>query len=356
MSLDQAPFYCRLCLFRRFKREELDKHVSSFRRHQLVLQEKNIPDSPDFLVSNPTPYSITDRDVAILSAEDSQRHWISISKKQDILSQAMQSALPDLSPISNFPLSPFLQTMSPSQPTRPTPLQTELPTQLRQQQPITYINLSDCVGPLQQLMNVLGTSTNPTLAPNQATLTNPPPPNVQSSPAIQQESLNQEDPLNSLPTIDECRALAPEATSDTSSSSSSSSSLSSASSTSSAERHKELMSVLSQINTNLQNLHSEIHKQYQFNYNFARSMTDLTDILRHQHQSTQSAADRHPPTSLRVESAHNNHQHHPDHSTSQTSTIRHHHRDRSPLRSRNNEARHEKENHRERRFVHHRMY
>ncbi|KAH3769210.1 hypothetical protein DPMN_170462 [Dreissena polymorpha] len=46
MSLDQAPFYCRLCLFRCFKREELDKHFSSFRRHQLVLQEKEHTGQP----------------------------------------------------------------------------------------------------------------------------------------------------------------------------------------------------------------------------------------------------------------------------------------------------------------------
>ncbi|KAH3855214.1 hypothetical protein DPMN_097778 [Dreissena polymorpha] len=68
MSLGQAPYYCRLCLFRCFKREELEKHVHSFRRHALVLQEKNNPESPEFLVSNPFPYPITDRDVAALSA------------------------------------------------------------------------------------------------------------------------------------------------------------------------------------------------------------------------------------------------------------------------------------------------
>ncbi|KAH3736362.1 hypothetical protein DPMN_042925 [Dreissena polymorpha] len=124
MSLDQAPYYCRLCLFRCFKREELEKHVHSFRRHALVLQEKNIPDSPEFLVSNQSPYLITDRDVAVLSAEESKRHWLSISKKPDILSQAIQSVLPDLSPVSNWPLSPFLQQSSPAQPSRLTPLQT----------------------------------------------------------------------------------------------------------------------------------------------------------------------------------------------------------------------------------------
>ncbi|KAH3839967.1 hypothetical protein DPMN_113407 [Dreissena polymorpha] len=105
ISLDQAPYYCRLCLFRCFKRKELEKHFHSFRRFNLVLQEKNIPDSPEFLVSNPSPYLITDRHAAVISAEESKRNLLSISKKPDILSQAIQSVLPDLSPISNLSLS-----------------------------------------------------------------------------------------------------------------------------------------------------------------------------------------------------------------------------------------------------------
>ncbi|KAH3859362.1 hypothetical protein DPMN_102081 [Dreissena polymorpha] len=175
MSLDQAPYYCRLCLFRCSKREELEKHVYSFRRHKVVLKEKNIPDSPEFLASNPSPYLITDREVAALSAKESKHHWLSISKKPDILSQAIQSVLPDLSPISNLPLSPFIQQSSPAQPHRVTSLQTV------QHQPITNVNLSECVGPLQQLINAIGTSTNsPTPAPNQLTPTSLPPSNTQN--------------------------------------------------------------------------------------------------------------------------------------------------------------------------------
>ncbi|KAH3813568.1 hypothetical protein DPMN_142029 [Dreissena polymorpha] len=168
MSLDQAPYYCRLCLFRCFKCEELEKHVHSF-RHALVLREKNIPNSPEFLVSNPSPYLISDRDVAVLSAEESNRHWLSNSKKPDILSQAIQSMLPDLSPVSNWPLSPFLPQSSPAQPSRLTPLQTFQP------QPITDVNLSEYIGPLQQLINAIGTYTNsPTPAPNQTYPDQPP--------------------------------------------------------------------------------------------------------------------------------------------------------------------------------------
>jgi hypothetical protein len=353
MSLDQAPYYCRLCLFRCFKREELEKHVHSFRRHNLVLQEKNIPDSPEFLVSNSSPYLITDRDVAALSAEDSKRHWLSISKKPDILSQAIQSVLPDLSPISNFPLSPFLHQFSPAQPSRVTPLQTV------QTQPITYVNLSECVGPLQQLINAIGTSTNsPMPAPNQLILTSLPPSNTAQTEAPQ-VIIDQEDPLNTLPTIDECRALAPETTPDSSSSSgSSSSSSSSASSNSSVKRHTELMSVLSEINNNLKHLNSEINKQYRFNCDFTKSMADLTDILRSQNQPTQPAADCQPPT-YHPDSSHSNHHHRHDLSATETSTVRYtQHRDRSPLRPRNHDSRdrHEKENYRDRRFVHRRMY
>ncbi|KAH3853926.1 hypothetical protein DPMN_096464 [Dreissena polymorpha] len=105
MRLNQAPFNYRLCLFRCFKQEELEKHVSSFRRHQLVLQKKNMPDSPDFLVSKSTPYSITDRDFALLSVEESKRHWISISKKTSFLKQCSPT-FHNLVPSATF-LSPL---------------------------------------------------------------------------------------------------------------------------------------------------------------------------------------------------------------------------------------------------------
>ncbi|KAH3893782.1 hypothetical protein DPMN_017933 [Dreissena polymorpha] len=64
------------------------------------------------------------------------------------MSQAKQSVLPDLSPISNLPLSPFLQQSSPAQPFRVTPLQTF------HHQLITYVTLSVCIGPLQQLIDI----------------------------------------------------------------------------------------------------------------------------------------------------------------------------------------------------------
>ncbi|KAH3876476.1 hypothetical protein DPMN_000320 [Dreissena polymorpha] len=206
MSLDQAPYHCRLCLFRCSKREELEKHVHSFRRHALVLQEKNIPESPEFLVSNPSPYLITDRNVAVLSAEESKRHWLSISKKPNILSQAIQSVLPDPSPFSNWPLSPLQSSQA--HPSILNPLQTFQP------KPITDVNLSECIGPLQQLINAIGTSTNsPTPAPNQLTLTSLPPSHTAQTEAPQ-AIINQENPFNTLPTIEECRVLAPETTSD----------------------------------------------------------------------------------------------------------------------------------------------
>ncbi|KAH3696266.1 hypothetical protein DPMN_083731 [Dreissena polymorpha] len=218
---------------------------------------------------------ITDRDIAVLSAEESKHHWLSISKKPDILSKAIPSVLPDVSPINNLPLSPFLQQSSPAQQSRGIPLQTF------HHQPITYVNLLGCIGPLQQLINVIGSSTNsPTPAPNQLTLINLPTSNTAQTEAPI-AIINQKDPLTTLPTIDECRALASETTSDSSSSSGSSSS---PSSNSSVKRHNELMAVLSEINNNLQHLNSEINKQYWFNCDFIKSMADLTDILRSQNK------------------------------------------------------------------------
>ncbi|KAH3846948.1 hypothetical protein DPMN_089256 [Dreissena polymorpha] len=119
------------------------------------------------------------------------------------------------------------------------------------------------------------------------------------------------------------------------------------------------MAVLADINNNLKNIHTEINKQYRFNCDFTKSMADLTDILRSKNQPTQPAAECHPQTYHHQDSSHSNKHHRLDYSATETSTVRYQQqRDRSPLRPRHHDSRdrHDKENHRDGRFVHRRKY
>jgi len=92
MALDEVPFYCTLCQFRAFKREELEQHTTSFKRHKAVREEKQVEDCPRMLVTCKEPYVITRKDIMPLSAEESKRHWAS-RQQEDILQQALSAAL-----------------------------------------------------------------------------------------------------------------------------------------------------------------------------------------------------------------------------------------------------------------------
>ncbi|KAH3818167.1 hypothetical protein DPMN_119763 [Dreissena polymorpha] len=81
LSLDQAPFHCKLCLFRCFQFRDLQRHVKNFPRHRMLLQEKGVEDSESYLVRNPNPYTVGPRDVAPVA--------------EDTLSQAVDMAFPD---------------------------------------------------------------------------------------------------------------------------------------------------------------------------------------------------------------------------------------------------------------------
>ncbi len=52
VSLNAVPFYCKWCLFRSFKREDLEKHVHSYPRHKAVLREKGVHEDVDYLIEN----------------------------------------------------------------------------------------------------------------------------------------------------------------------------------------------------------------------------------------------------------------------------------------------------------------
>ena len=69
LSLDQAP-YCKICLFRSFKLEDLRRHTTSFPRHKTILKEKGLEESDDFLIKNTNPHTVGPRDVAPVKEKD----------------------------------------------------------------------------------------------------------------------------------------------------------------------------------------------------------------------------------------------------------------------------------------------
>ena len=100
MTLEQAPFYCKLCFFRCFKWEQLVDHITSYRRHIAMAHKGNVVNHSDFLVRNTQAYKISQLDYCALSAEDSINHFLSVSRAAEAakkeLPLAVRQCLPDL--------------------------------------------------------------------------------------------------------------------------------------------------------------------------------------------------------------------------------------------------------------------
>ena len=69
LSLTQVPYYCKLCLFRCQKREQLDHHVDVHKRHKLMAEKRNIKDRSVCLVAKAKPHVFGPGDYMVLSSE-----------------------------------------------------------------------------------------------------------------------------------------------------------------------------------------------------------------------------------------------------------------------------------------------
>ncbi|KAH3851868.1 hypothetical protein DPMN_094355 [Dreissena polymorpha] len=56
--LDQAPFYCSLCLFRCSSREALNKHVTDYKRHAVFAPMQGGEDQSRYLIENTHPKEV----------------------------------------------------------------------------------------------------------------------------------------------------------------------------------------------------------------------------------------------------------------------------------------------------------
>ena len=76
VSLDEIPYYCRLCLFRCQRHEQLIQHITNYARHREMAAKRNITDHTPFLVTSPNPHQFSDLDYMKLTPEASLRFFL----------------------------------------------------------------------------------------------------------------------------------------------------------------------------------------------------------------------------------------------------------------------------------------
>lgn len=97
VPLEEAPFYCTLCLFRCQRQKELTKHVRGFVPHlnrQEALEKLGPVDAKLFLKQSTKPYAIQESDMVRLSREESESIWQERSKL--VFRNVQNAALPSL--------------------------------------------------------------------------------------------------------------------------------------------------------------------------------------------------------------------------------------------------------------------
>ncbi|MEW8544497.1 MAG: hypothetical protein AB2693_13280 [Candidatus Thiodiazotropha sp.] len=125
LGLDQAPFYCSLCLFRSTEKKPLLEHVFRHSRHRQEAQNKNIVDSTPYLKESQNPYKMGSADLRQLSQEESLKIFLQKMQQtqedrsqRDLLGKAFDEVFPhgieDLeSVVQETPsLPPSLQTQN----------------------------------------------------------------------------------------------------------------------------------------------------------------------------------------------------------------------------------------------------
>ena len=78
LALEEVPFYCRLCLFRCQRQEQLTNHVTAHKRHVEMATKRQITDHESCLVSNAKPHIMGPMDYVALSPEASLTHFLNV--------------------------------------------------------------------------------------------------------------------------------------------------------------------------------------------------------------------------------------------------------------------------------------
>lgn len=88
LALEEVPFYCKLCLFRCQRKDQLVAHVTKYKRHVDMAAKSNIIDHSPCLVQNAQPHVMGPSDYSPLTAEESLKHFLGIRQEsQDSTSQ-----------------------------------------------------------------------------------------------------------------------------------------------------------------------------------------------------------------------------------------------------------------------------
>lgn len=204
LGLDDVPHHCKLCLFRCLKRSDLEAHVKSFPRHATLLREKDLVDTGDMLVTNTSPYIISEKDIVPLSDAESNQHWasrrtqaevndletiplqpLSLSDGNSLIEEAVSQVFPEGIPNFDFP-SPVPSVASASA-VQPQPVVVQSVPVVANPIPAATVDISQ---QLQQLIQVLAldnrvrlTNTTGGFAQSSAVAASPLPPTVTSPPA-----------------------------------------------------------------------------------------------------------------------------------------------------------------------------
>ena len=90
LSLSDVPFYCRLCLFRCKKREQLLSHITGYPQHVQMANLRGVTNHSEYLHENTDPYVIAlNVDYAVLSVEESIAHFMAQAAKMSKLASSL---------------------------------------------------------------------------------------------------------------------------------------------------------------------------------------------------------------------------------------------------------------------------
>ena len=107
-SLDQTPYYCSLCMFRCTTSDALRKHVTGYKRHELMAQG-DVSDSSRYLVENPTVKAICEgADYRVLTLREQYSSTVQEEDPLNIVDECLLSEFDALD-------EPMLATAQPAQ-------------------------------------------------------------------------------------------------------------------------------------------------------------------------------------------------------------------------------------------------
>ena len=106
LALEKVPFYCKLCLFRCQRKDQLVTHVTKYKRHVDMAAKSNIIDHSPCLVQNAKPHVMGPLDYKPLTAEESLQHFLGIRQAQPSTSNAPESeSMDEISSESPIPVT-----------------------------------------------------------------------------------------------------------------------------------------------------------------------------------------------------------------------------------------------------------